>query len=386
MSLSKFRIADISPVVLRSDSGIHRHPPRQKDKQENDYIERFDAHTLFYDVFEDHDGVVFSGPPMRNLRNVLRVARIELYGRSVVQPDAFKDGWKTQRSKIKLPPQEVYYSESKTFSIDVGRIQSRGIIRRNESELFKGKKVLITLSKDNDLQWIKDWATYYSVEHGIDSVLFYDNNSSQYSVTQILETLKSVSGIKQGIVVPWNFKYGPGAGPKKEWDSNYCQYGVLEHARRRFLRESSMVINVDIDELVVSEDASSLFDELNESENGALRFSGAWVETVGQSDREAKLPRFVDFKYRDSRKQKSLEKWALIPKRIPEKFQWQVHGLGGGFNVPISGKFIHRHYLGINSNWKYDRTKTTAYDEEHHFLDEKLIAALSRSFPEDIGT
>lgn len=379
MKSQSFQIAEISPVLLRPNVGVYRKPPRSKRNQESDYLERFDHHTLFYDLFEDYNGVVFSGPPLRNLLDIIKIANIELYGQEVHQKDAFADGWKTQRSKVTIPTEEIYYSNDSTFRIDVGKLSVKGKIQKNHSDVFKDRNVLVTLSKNNDLKWIEDWATYYARQHGIDAVLFYDNNSSKYSPNDILNVFKSIKEIKKAVVVPWNFKYGPGSGPNKEWDSNYCQYGVLEHAKRRYLRQSNVVVNVDIDELVVKENDISLVDGVLASKDGAIRFSGSWVETVQIDNQSERLPRFTDFKYKDIKKSKSLEKWAISPKRVDDKYQWQVHGFGGGFEPEISQDFVHRHYLGINTNWKYNRTSIVDYDPATHEVDQKLEAALQQA-------
>lgn len=40
-------------------------------------------------------------------------------------------------------------------------------------------------------------------------------------------------------LVPWNFKYGPKGGASTglknaPWDSDFCQYGMMEHAKGAF--------------------------------------------------------------------------------------------------------------------------------------------------------
>ena len=204
----------------------------------------------------------------------------------------------------------------------------------------------------------------------------YDNNSTRYTPDELLSTLASVDGIDAAVVVPWSFRYGPGPGAKKQWDSNYCQYSMIEHARRRFLALAAAAVNLDIDELVVSEAGASLFDVLLAEESGAIRFSGQWVETVEGSN--GRSPKFSDFSYLDSRRDRSLEKWAAVPAAIPYEYQWQVHGFGGGFTPPIVDDLKHRHFRGMNYNWKYNRTRVETLEPEFHTVDSALVRSMQQ--------
>src|SRR5262249_24401538 len=118
------------------------------------------------------------------------------------------------------------------------------------SPLFKDKRVLFTLSKNNKIEWIADWIRYNRDIHGANAVLIYDNASTIYSPTELMERLRPMPGMNETCVVSWPFKYGPlGLGLLHYWDSNFCQYGMLEHARWMFLQQARSALNSDIDEL-----------------------------------------------------------------------------------------------------------------------------------------
>ena len=51
---------------------------------------------------------------------------------------------------------------------------------------FAGRNCLMTLSRDNALDWIRDWAAFHVREHGADAVLFFDNGSTDYRPEEIL--------------------------------------------------------------------------------------------------------------------------------------------------------------------------------------------------------
>ena len=63
------------------------------------------------------------------------------------------------------------------------------------------------MNKNNDLAWIREWATFHQRLHGTDTVILYDNGSTAYAVDDVIETLRSVPGLARvanraaGIVV-----------------------------------------------------------------------------------------------------------------------------------------------------------------------------------------
>ena len=61
--------------------------------------------------------------------------------------------------------------------------------------------------------------------------------------------------------------------PKLPWDLNYAQFGVLEHARHRFLSLAEAVVNADVDELVVTKAKVSIFELVSRSETGISKLS-----------------------------------------------------------------------------------------------------------------
>jgi hypothetical protein len=84
-----------------------------------------------------------------------------------------------------------------------------------------------------------NWIKFYKTVHHIDAVLFYDNNSDNYTLEELKEYLIKENLGVDVILVPWNFKYGPQGGASTglknaPWDSDFCQYGMMEHAKERF--------------------------------------------------------------------------------------------------------------------------------------------------------
>lgn len=372
-----FTVREISPVTINPDIQLARRAPRPPEQRQSDYVELYDYKTLFYDIFESGNQIIFSGPPLLNLESVIKMGRYTIFDQVRKDVPDTRYAWKTQRTSLPTKNENDIVTTSRSIIIDAGHLQVSTVIQTDDNNIFDNKKVIFTLSKNNDLAWIRDWAKFYSTVHGVNAILFYDNDSDAYSANEILEVISAVDGIETAVVVNWPFKYGPGGTNSKNWDSDYCQYGAMEHARLRFLQKAVGVLNNDIDELVVSNDGRSVFDWLADSSTGALAYAGRWVENVGITD---SVPLHSNFRYMDPSRPLCTKKWCLDPRRMPQDIQWNVHSFGGGFSPDFPKGIFHRHFVGVNSNWKTDRTKRREYDPGVHILDEELSSALDRAF------
>lgn len=364
-----------SPIVLPRNA-TKRFPPRRKSQRQKNYHELFDSATLFYDAVQLDDGISLIGPPLLNLEEL--IADSSFTGS---QGESYKAEHKPldRASIVRLngdEPVDVVTMRSAEMTIST----VAGPDLRN---LFEGRNTLVTKSKDNRLAWISDWVKFHVSEQNIDAVLIYDNLSTQYGPEDVLEAI-SVPGIKVAVVVHWPFKFGPQGGSWDgldgvPWDSDFCEYGIMEHARQRFLGNAAGVLNVDIDELVMTEGEGTVFDVLSDRDCGAISFTGRWIETAG---RLGSSESFSDYSYYDKRRARTTAKWAISPMRIPDAIQWKTHTIAG-VKMEESSETMHRHFMGISSNWKWQRSTDRAL-AEHHVLDQDLRKAIERVFPEKI--
>jgi hypothetical protein len=268
-------------------------------------------------------------------------------------------------------------------------------VANHEHGLFEGLRTVFTLSKNNDLTWIKDWLDFYVRIHKANAVLFYDNGSTDYTARELLATLSSVSGIETAVLVNWPFKHGPtGVDLNKNWDSNFSQLGMMEHARNRFLRRARSVLNCDIDELVMSKDQRSIFQEAEESFFGVIAFPGDWVVGIQGATREgspSEPVRFKDFQFvlnefgrgrlhwGPARRTRCQPKWALIPGRMPAKARWHIHYIEGWPASRLRSRtFCFRHFREISTSWKYNRRKRDEFDSAAHTRDELMETLFSQ--------
>lgn len=361
-----------SPVIL-PQVGIRRVSPRPPDLRQAGYERLFDDRTLFYDSIRNHEGITLVGPPLLNLEDTLSQATFN-HGNGPM--DAVNvlhlDRTTVVELKSSLPGLE-------TLSLRSPQINISTPVMPNYSDIFSSRHVLITKSKNNDLRWISDWVKFHVDTQGIDAVLLYDNGSNAYGPEDVLEAI-AIPGIETAIVVDWPFKFGPQGGNwdgmrGMPWDSDFCEYGIMEHARRKFLNQAEGVLNADIDELVITEGGSTVFETLNEIGAGAISYTGRWIESVNQS---GSGDSYADYFHYDERRSPTTAKWAIAPKRISHAKQWKTHKISGVEMVKTTST-MHRHFMSINLNWKWQRTDAVLINK-HHQIDEPLKFLLDHTF------
>ena len=363
-----------SPIQLNSFTQIRREPIRPIDAREADFYEKFDDNTLFFDVFRSIDSTVLIGPPLFNLAQFVTDMKIYVDSQFCETTLLHMD----RIIRVHFP------SSAETIAVCSNLGSFDCAVSPSHEYMFAGRRVLLTLSKNNRLDWIQDWIRYHRDNHAADAVLIYDNASTDYDAADLAQAIGAVGGLKVAAVVVWPFKYGPLGGQGAPWDSDFCQSGVLEHARWRFLRRARSVMNGDIDELVVG--PRSVFKAAEMSARGVVSYDGFWLFGVcggGFDTPPQERARHRDFFVAErprmrwglfsNRPNRCKRKWTVVPQRCSVKAQWRIHGVSGllGANVP-SLLFSYRHLQPINTNWWYQRDRIEIYDRQRHCVDRKL--------------
>jgi len=353
-----------SALVLGPD-GPRRTPPRPVELRGPDYAERYDGSTLFFDVFEAEGRTLAVGPPLLDLVGPLRSATLTVAGRRVApRPTELDRVHRCDLGRAGGSPVELSLA-GRRYRTPVGA---------DLAGLFAGRRALMTVSLDNELAWVRDWARYHASAHGTDAVVVYDNGSRAYGLDELLGTLADVPGIAVAVVVDWSFPYGPQGGPGVPWDSDYAQYGALEHARRRLLRHSAGFLNADVDELVVAADGSSVYEHAERSPHGVVSYRGRWVHADPATD--GGVPRHADATWLDASEPECSTKWCAVPRRLPDRAQLQVHDVRG-VKVATPPALAYRHFWDVTTHWKDGRGSRPAVGAAAR-ADDVLRAALDR--------
>ncbi|HKT85353.1 MAG TPA: hypothetical protein VJQ77_04625 [Novosphingobium sp.] len=371
----------LSTCRIARGNGLVRQPPRPPELRNSAYAGQFDWDTLFYDVYRVGRHVVFQGPPLLNLR------------REVEQSDWLASrlsGFLPRAKLIERNRSSEYWirDDGETILLEspLGRYDIR--VQPNLSDRFAGRRVLHTLSRNNDVAWIVDWVRFYVAVHGADAVLLYDNSSTDYSSDDLRAALGRAFPNLVIAVVDWPFRYGPqggmaGAvnGMETPWDSDFCQTGSLQHARFRFLGKARSVLNVDVDELVLSDRGRSVFEAAEQARRGFVKFAGHWISATTPHGVAPGCGRHGDFWLRDARETGTCPpKWCLVPCRTSAaRHCWSVHNLfGARRNRRISHEFSYRHMRGISKGWKEVRWDAGDYDPARFSPDMALRGAFEK--------
>ncbi len=376
-----------SGTLLDPGSGLRRDSPRPIALRNAAYDAGFDWDTLFYDCYRVAGHVVLQGPPFLNLLAPLLASaplNRRWFGRA--RPISIN-----KRGEIWLRSDTGTLALTGTDTLAlVGPIGTyRLTIQPDMAPLFAGRRVIHTLSKDNAPRWIHDWVRFYQSEHGADAVLIHDNGSSLYSAAELQAGLRTAFPAMVIHVISWPFRYGPqggmaGAvnGQEAPWDSDFCQTGSMQHARLRFLRTAKSVLNVDIDELVLSDRGRSIFAATEQTRHGFIKFPGQWISAASPNPVRQDMCRHADFIHRDRTETRQCPpKWCIVPARHnPFRTSWSVHNLfGSRHNRHLDSEFTYRHMTAISNSWKEDRGVTSRFDPDDYGEDRALMAAFLRA-------
>lgn len=369
--------------------GATRHFPEGLDRAP------VDRATLFHDVFHGPgpDEITCMGPPIDRVVPPLDGLRFEAKG--VAGPIAVT----VQAPRIVTQPctrvtlRGAGLDRARTVDVVSGAVRVRVPVRDRQGSIFAGRRILSTLSKDNPLTWIRDWAAYHAAVHGTDAVIIYDNGSTAYGLDELAATLAAVPGIAASAVVDWPYPYGASLPPFR---ANYCQTGMLDHWRRQFAPLARSVLNQDVDELAVG--PGSVHDAIETSDWSALRLDGRWVERPGvtRAD-EARALRHLDCTFLridldrppPGKRLPMRPKWAAVPARCGDDLEWGVHEVYPVAEARAKDRswegrpaaFGFRHFRQISTDWRmHDRWRGEPYDPSLHAFDRELAAGLETAF------
>lgn len=377
-------IFEISPIVLDPSWGLKRESPRPLHLRQPNFDERFDFDTLFYDVFRvaDSDKIFMIGPALYNLGQLFEGITIIAKPSNTVCDFRRLDMDRLTRVEVEAPAGTSEIVLRTRLGELAAAVSPVGTMP------YTSLRVLCTISKNNDLTWICDWARYNRDVHGAQAVLLYDNNSTAYDIDELHRRLTEVGGLAFVGIVPFPFKFGPpGLGLRKSWDSNFLQIGSLEHARWRFLSNARSFLNTDVDELVLSSNGESVFDAAER--RGLVRFYGAWVPNIHKEHFGGSGPlRHTDFSCVETPRYRfglppyanvCQPKWAVAPRAVPPLGHMTHHRIKKWWRSQLwSSRFSFRHFRGLSTGWKYDRDAAEKFDPARHTVDASMKAAFDR--------
>lgn len=335
-------------LVIDPANQLKRVPPRQPIDRQKGYLDDFDFTTVFSDIFVRDGRVWMIGPPFLNLEADLLAAN-------------FIWNWVDVTSEVKF---ERYNRMSRTSfptTAKFGELEIRSELGHWMAQVstfdqkdFDGARLMITQQKNNRLEWIAYWALFNVRVNGIDSIVIYDNGSTDYPIERVEQLLSLIPGLKRWIVVDWDTPHGVTGGPNSVWDSDYGQLVAWEHSRHMFANLASSVLMIDVDELPVTQNPKGILEQLDESDRKAILFNRISVKQYANRDSGNDGIRVhSDFSLGDSSGAQLSSKYAYAPARLDDTDQLLVHQIRGeSIEAQDSTETFAGHFDAIRIEWR----------------------------------
>lgn len=364
-------IAPLEGFVLPADGPILRDHVRKPGRRTEQYLERFDRTTLYYDCvyLESRRSYLFTAPRFLNLWAPFKAGlQVKNYRARAVR----RRTWlRTEQVEIRAPRGALNLTwQGTTTPVRY---------RTGRADCFAGLNCLVAVNKNNRLDWIADWAAYYAREHGAEGVAVFDNGSTDYTPEELSACLESVPGLVRTAVLPAPYPYGPTDRSRKlEVSPRFFQTGMLNIARRDLFSGARAVLSVDIDEIARRHNgAPSVFDLAARHRLGMVTIDGVWVYPARDTDGPVGHAAHV---FRQMPDRKCNRKWCLRPGSLMDSFGWAVHHIGG----PLQDVFTQQtdvgllHCKGTSTGWKRNRFDLP----EEMQQDPDLAAFMTQNFPD----
>lgn len=368
----------LSRFTFPSEWGFKRTPARPLALQVLNFDETYDYDTVWNDAIQvQPDKLLLIGPPLYDTAQWIHdnCRFTDTQGRSITWAYSEID-----RACVMCLTTHEWMRE-----LILETPFGTHVIAVNQSSTdFVDQKVIVTISKDHPISWLKQWIDYHKTVHNVEGLLLYNNRSTNYSSTQLQHALaRPDMTIK---VVDYDVAFGTMGGGHWEWkgqtgnylpwDSDFSQYVMLEHAKWRYLHCAKLVINADTDELLIVKNSTldSVADYCAAGEHSVLLYDGIWVEPVDSrtgviaKDIAVDNRTFLNYWHTNSSDGRGIGiKWVLNPQRNMS-YQWHLHKIYGPHVK--TGEITFGHYFAMNTNWSYNRDNFTC---DYHALAELEI-------------
>lgn len=365
-------IVKLASIDIPIETGLKRDKPQSCIVKNEAFWDFYDSKTLFYDIVHDprKKRLRAYAPRLWGIETDVRMARFYIDGKEIT-PDKFRKGRHIDIIEFNS------IKNAHTLKIVILGAAIEQEVNRCDTA-FDGTNGIFTKSKNNRLDWIQDWASYHVKEHGATSVIIADNGSSAYSLDELDHVLQNISGLQQVRVINADKPFGPSETEcSKSSLATSLQVALLNIGIDRFFGSNSVMLNVDIDELVVSKKNRSIFDETRRKIFGHITFEGHWT----YSKKPSEVALHSDHFWVKKEDNTCPTKYALASHSPFRKFQLQVHNIAHVDRNFFKSRrdFYFLHCKQISTSWKYDRAKAGDAD---YIIDAALQEKMRQVFPD----
>lgn len=308
----------------------------------------YDETTLWYDAFWRTGRTYLICPKLHGIEKTILAARFLQDDQPAGRPriNRLNDRYDILSFRAKHRPARISITlNGETLSGPVTNAQ----IPPNS---FKNRNVGVTLSYNNDLKWIEDYARYHHKAHNMQAALFFDHSSTLYAPQEIDAALMR-GGLQGNQIICVDHPYGIALHNNDghlDHRGEMMQTALLNIAKMRFLPECRAALINDIDELVWAHE-EPIFDTAYKRLTGYVRIPGQWRYPA-----KGALQPFShsDHIYRTPTDAPCPAKYCVSPKGWFWRAHWGVHAL----DIPAQKTIIPPqkigfwHCAGITTSWK----------------------------------
>lgn len=367
-------IRNNSVAYFDAEGQLHRTPRAPQRARPAGFLERYEQRLAYYDCFRYGDDVLLVGPPAYGFEEKTRRFQFAaLPGALALEAKTFQSV-SVRLTRLTNVPKDVRDILVRTPD---GQELSL-VIQPSSITEFSGSRLLFTMSKDNDLAWIAEWARYHRRFHGTDAVVFFDNGSSRYGMDEI-EAVIAQQGIDKVAVHSWPYLYGTPdpAIRNNPFYTLFPQVSSMSVVLRRYGAQSVGILNCDIDELTGVSSGESIYACAKRSAKGLIVMRGRYIEPMVSHGGEPKGDHRDYWHYQADPKLSTSrpKKWCLDPQRDWVKslaVHPYMHWIENRpwFSKTMSDDVFYRHFRAINTNWKDKRTETRPAPDQRLMVDE----------------
>lgn len=351
----------------QQDWGFKRIPARPSDLQVLDFDKNYDYDTIWNDAVQvSPESMLLIGPPLYSTAQWLHenCKFMDMQGRDLT--------WQYSEMDRACIVRVTTHGWMREFMVETP--YRRHIFKvSHASGDFANKKVIVTISKDHPISWLKQWIDYHKTVHNVEGLLLYNNRSTLYT-SDVLENALARDDMVIKVVeydVPFGamggglWEWQGRTGTHLPWDSDFSQYVMLEHAKWRYLHCAKLVINADTDELLIIKNSTleGVAEYCATGEHSVLLYDGIWIEPVdsmtGVVAKDVLFENrcFVNYWHTTNGDGRGIGiKWMLNPQRNMH-YQWHLHKTYGP-HVKTS-EITFGHYFAMNTSWSYARDDFT---------------------------
>ncbi|MGB0498657.1 MAG: hypothetical protein ACPGID_09985, partial [Rubricella sp.] len=242
------RIEHLTSCRLPPGHPAQRNLPRGSGDWSAENRERYDRRTFFYDAIPSDGRLTLVCPSLKpRLRRWLKGLAFRVDGSEhPIDPQRLTN--RTDLIHLPAPsagPRELRLSirDGEGGAVFDARVPPPDV-------RLRGRRALVTLSRNNRLEWIADWVRYHVEVQGADALVLFDNGSTDYDPEDIAAALDDIAGLGEAAIVPAPLPFGPVGNDRVTTTARFLQFSLLYIAKVRFLAEARGVLNCDIDELV----------------------------------------------------------------------------------------------------------------------------------------